>query len=163
MSRRLLATLALAVALLVTVPLAVMAASGGGAGRLDHQRFKFRVGDITTSSKTFHDVQGLSRLFVCARRAVSATVSVTARGGPFALRVNIDDDGNLHPGQARFQAGRHASSFSYTFVGAVGPFEADDGHSFAVQWRSVTGAPVEMRRGTVDLLFQDGSLGSLCQ
>jgi hypothetical protein len=149
---------AVVVAVLVTVPLVVMAASGGGTGRLDHQRFKFRTGEIATRSRDFHDVPGLNGMLVCARRGLSATVSVTAKGAPFSLLVRVDNGPTLQPGPVRFAgSGAATTSASYTWVGGVGPFEASDGHSFAVQWRSVTGGQVIMRKATFDLLFQDGT------
>jgi hypothetical protein len=143
-------------ALVMGVPIAVLAASGGGKGALDHQRFKFREGDITTTSQGFHDVLGLSGILVCAKAGVSVSVSATVRGGPVALRVKIDDGPTMHPGQARFDPGVGTSSFAYTWVNQVGTFEGSDGHAFDVQWRSATGAPVTMDRATVDILFQDG-------
>jgi hypothetical protein len=144
-----------AVAALIAVPLAVIASTGGGGGRLDHQRFRFRTGDITTTEKTLHDVPGLGAL-VCARGAVSAVVSVTAEGAPFALTVRLDDGPQLRPGVVQFAGGRNDST-AYTWVRGVGPFEANDNHAFSVQWKSLTGGPVTMHKATLDLLFKKGT------
>ena len=155
MSRRLVIGAAI-VMVLVSVPLAVMAASGGSGGALDRQRFGFFRGVITTRSTTFHNIPGATSGLICARGAVSAVVSVTASGGPFALLVRVDDGPVLHPGAVRF-AGGGIDSTSYTWVGAVGPFEANDHHSFAVQWKSATGQPVTLRKAVIDVLFRNGT------
>ena len=154
MNRRLM-IVAASVALLLAAPLAVLASSGGGGGRLDRQRFGFFRGVITTRSTTFHDVPGASGL-ICARGGVSAAVSVTTSGGPFALLVRIDNGPVLHPGAVRFSGGR-IDSTAYTWVGAVGPFEASDHHSFAAQWKSVTGRQVTLRKAVIDVLYQKGT------
>jgi hypothetical protein len=39
------------------------------------------------------------------------------------------------------------------------PFEADDTHRFDIQWQSQTGAPVTLRRGALNLLFERGTQG----
>jgi hypothetical protein len=144
------------VTLLVSAPLVVMAASGGSGGRLDRQRFGFFRGVITTRSTTFHDIPGANSGLICARGAVSANVSVTASGGPFALLVRVDNGLVLHPGAVRFSGGA-IDSTSYTWVGGVGPFEANDHHSFAVQWKSVTGRPVTLRKAVIDVLYRRGT------
>jgi hypothetical protein len=144
-----------AVAVLVVVPVVVLAATSGGGSPLDHQRFAWRTGDITTTSTTLHNVPGLSAL-VCARGAVSAAVSVTAEGAPFALTVRLDDGPQLRPGTVQFTGGRNDSK-AYTWVGGVGPFEANDNHAFAVQWKSVTGGPVTIHKATFDLLYKRGT------
>jgi hypothetical protein len=155
--RRRLIVVAVTMIVLVAVPLGVLAAVvGGGGGRLDHQRFKFRTGDITTTGTSLHDIPGLSGMLVCARGGLSVSVSVTAGGAPFALTVRIDNGPMMHPGVVRF-AGGGADSASYNWVRSVGPFEGSDGHSFAVQWKSVTGGPVTLHKATMDLLFQDGT------
>jgi hypothetical protein len=146
---------AAAVTVLVAVPLVVMAATGGAGSRLDHQRFTWRTGDLTTTSKTLRNVPGLNML-VCARGAVSAHVSVTAEGAPFALTVRMDDGPQLRPGTVQFAGGRNDST-AYTWVRGVGPFEANDNHAFAVQWKSVTGGPVTLHKATFDLLYKKGS------
>jgi hypothetical protein len=133
----------------------VLAASGGGGGRLDHQRFTFRTGDITTTSTTLHEVPGLGTV-VCARGAVTAAVSVTAEGASFAMTVRVDDGPMLHPGVVRFAGGRNDST-AYSWVRGVGPFEANDNHAFSVQWKSVTGGPVTIHKATLDLLFKKGT------
>ena len=139
----------------VAVPFAVLAAAAGGGSRVDHQRFAWRTGDITTTSTTLHNVPGLSGL-VCARGAVSALVSVTSEGAPFAMTVRLDDGPQLRPGVVRFAGGR-TDSTAYTWVRGVGPFEANDNHAFAVQWKSVTGGPVTMHKATFDLLYKKGT------
>jgi len=53
-------------------------------------------------------------------------------------------------------AGPH-DSFSFTFVNSVGPFEANDNHSFDVEWRSPTGAATTLERGTFNLRYQRGT------
>jgi hypothetical protein len=52
--------------------------------------------------------------------------------------------------------------FSFAFADHVAPFEENDFHLFEVQWRSLTGSPVTVRRGMVNLLFERGSLGPAC-
>jgi hypothetical protein len=143
------------VVVVVAVPLVVMAATGGGGSRLDHQRSKFRTGAITTTSKTLHDVAGLSAL-ICARGVVSANVSVTAEGAPFALTVRLDNGPQLRPGVVPFAGGRKDST-AYTWIRSVGPFEANDNHLFSVQWKSMTGGPVTLHKATVDLLYKKGT------
>jgi hypothetical protein len=44
-------------------------------------------------------------------------------------------------------------------VEATFPFEADDTHRFDVQWRSPAGVPVTLRRGLVNLLYEQGRQG----
>jgi len=50
-------------------------------------------------------------------------------------------------------------SFGFAFVQSVHPFEADDTNRFDVQWRSATGAPVTLRQGMLNVLFEDGTQG----
>jgi hypothetical protein len=147
------------VVLLVTVPIVVLAATGGGSGRTDRQRFRFRTGSISTSSTTWHDVPGLSGVLICAIKEVSATASVNVAGAPALFRVQVDTAAVFHPGAARFNPppGGVIESFSYTFVDSVGTFEGSDGHAISLQWRSVTGGRVTMTRGDVNLIFQSGT------
>lgn len=139
------------------VPAAVLAASGGASSSLDLQASKFTTSTATTSSKTFHPVPGLSGLNICALDQVTATLSVELNGAPAGFQVRVDGGGTMPPGAIRFvPAGAH-DSFSFTFVNKVGPFEADDHHSFDVEWRSPTGAATTLERGTFNLQYQRGT------
>jgi len=42
-------------------------------------------------------------------------------------------------------------------MNSVGPFEADDHHSFDVEWRSPTGAATTLERGTFNLQYEHGT------
>ena len=87
-------------------------------------------------------------------------VSVTVAGAPVQFRVVVDGvpEAPMKPGAARFVPSG-TESFSYTFVGRTAPFEADDSHSFDVQWRSPSGQPVTLRSGVLNILFQKGTQG----
>jgi hypothetical protein len=142
----------------VAVPVAVWAAitSGRYDGNLDRQRAKFRKTTITTSSTVWHSVPVLN-VTICAINEVSVTLSVNLTGGRARFRV-VGEQGNvIQPGAAEF-APTGVESFSYTFVTSVGTFEADDRHSLQVQWRSLTGAAVSMRRGEINVLYERGAL-----
>jgi len=39
----------------------------------------------------------------------------------------------------------------------VGPFEANDHHTFDVEWRSPTGAKTTLERGTFNLQYERGT------
>jgi hypothetical protein len=147
----------LAVAVVLGVPTAVQAASGGASSSLDLQASKFTTTTATTSSKTFHAIPGLSGLNICALHQVTATLSVELNGAPAGFQIRIIGDGTMQPGAVRFvPAGPH-DSFSFTFVNSVGPFEADDHHAFDVEWRSPTGAATTLERGTFNLQYQRGT------
>ncbi len=96
----------------------------------------------------------------CTVNQVTAMVNVTLEGGPARFRVVIDDvpEAPMIPDSARFRP-QGIESFSFDFVRGVHPFEADDTHHFAVQWRSGNGTPVTLRQGMLNLLFEDGTQG----
>ena len=54
--------------------------------------------------------------------------------------------------------GGTVDSFSYTFVTSLGTFEGDDRHTLRVQWRSVSGASVTLRRADLNVVYERGSL-----
>lgn len=146
-----------AVAVALGVPTAVLAASGGSSSSLDLQASKFTTTTAITSSKAFRPVQGLSGLNICALNQVTAALSVELNGAPASFQVRVDGGGTMAPGAVRFvPAGPH-DSFSFTFVRSVGPFEANDHHSFDVEWRSPTGAATTLERGTFNLQYQRGT------
>jgi hypothetical protein len=152
MNKRVAATGACLAAVAVTVPVAAVAVVGDFTGQVNRQALTFRAQPVTTQSTTFRPLPAISPL-TCSRGPVAVTVSMRLTGGPADLRVLIDSGGALHPGAVRFRPG--ASSF--TFVGRVRPFEASDGHSFDVQWRSPTGQRVTSGKATVVAQYRDPS------
>jgi hypothetical protein len=148
---------AVALAVAVGVPTAVLAASGGASSALDHQASKFTTTTQTISSSTFRAVSGLSGLTICALNQVTATVSVEITGAPASVQVRQDGGPIIQPGAVRFvPAGPH-DSFSFTFLANVSPFEANDHHVFDVEWRSPTGRSTTLERGTLNLQYQQGT------
>lgn len=147
----------LAAAVVLGVPAVVLAASGGTNSSLDLQRSKFTTTTATTSSRTFQPIPGLSGLNICALNQVTATLSVELNGAPAGFQIRIDGAGTMQPGAVRLvPAGPH-DSFSFTFVNSVAPFEANDNHSFDVEWRSPTGSATTLERGTFNLQYQRGT------
>jgi len=147
----------LAAVAVLGVPTVVLAASGGSSSSLDLQASKFTTTTATTSGKTFRPIPGLSGLTICALHQATATLSVELNGAPAGFQIRIDGGGTMSPGAVRFvPAGPH-DSFSFTFVQNVGPFEANDNHSFDVEWRSPTGAATTLERGTFNLQYQRGT------
>jgi hypothetical protein len=147
----------LAAAVVLGVPTAVLAASGGSSSSLELQASKFTDTTATTSSRTFRPIPGLSGLNICALHQVTATLSVELNGAPAGFQVRADGGGTMAPGAVRFvPAGPH-DSFSFSFVRSVGPFEANDHHTFDVEWRSPTGAATTLERGTFNLQYERGT------
>ena len=147
----------LAAAVVLGVPAVVLAASGGANSSLDLQRSRFTTTTATTSSRTFQPIPGLSGLNICALNQVTATLSVEINGAPAGFQIRIDAAGTMQPGAVRLvPAGPH-DSFSFTFVNSVAPFEANDNHSFDVEWRSPTGTATTLERGTFNLQYQRGT------
>jgi hypothetical protein len=147
------------VLLLAAVPAVVLAASGVFGSRLDRQSAKWTTSSATTSNTNWRNVPGLS-LTRCTLHQVTANLNVTVSGAPVRFRVIVDGvpEAPMRGGPARFVP-NGIESFSYSFVGRTAPFEADDTHSFTVQWRSTTGGPVRLRRGVLNLLYQRGEQG----
>jgi hypothetical protein len=145
--------------LLAAIPAVVLAASGVFGSALDRQSARWTTTSATTSSTAWRNVPRLS-LTRCTDNQVTAMISVTVRGAPVAFRGVIDGvpEAPMRPGSARFVPDG-TESFSYSFVARTAAFEADDTHRFDVQWRSPTGAPVTLRRGALNLLYQRGNQG----
>jgi hypothetical protein len=154
--RKLLVTIG-AAGVVLAVPAAVIAATGGYSSSVDLQASKFTTTPVTTSSTTFRPVPGLGGLTICALHQVTAALSVELNGAPAGFQIRVDGGGTASPGAVRFvPAGPH-DSFSFTFVRSVSPFEANDNHGFDVEWRSPTGAPTTLERGTLNLQYQRGT------
>ena len=148
-----------ALALVVAIPAVALAASGVLGGALERQAAKWTTTSVTTASTEWRNIPRLS-LTRCTVHQVTATLSVTVSGGPVQFRVITDSvpEAPMQPGAARFVP-NGAESFSFGFAGRTAAFEADDTHRFDVQWRSPTGAPVVLRRGALNLLFERGNQG----
>jgi len=153
----------LMLAFVAGVPTAVLAASGrpsssgGFSSSLNRQASKWTTTIATTSRKTFTPIPGLSGLNICALNQVTAALSVELNGAPAGFQIHVDDGPIMQPGKIRFvPAGAH-DSFSFDFVMSVGPFENNDHHVFDVEWRSPTGSPAVLERGTLNLQYQQGT------
>ncbi|HEX9375785.1 MAG TPA: hypothetical protein VGB19_06060 [Actinomycetota bacterium] len=143
---------------LVIVPAAVMAqdragkVSGSGVTRLSRQAFHFATGDAGTSSQSFTNIPGLGRE-VCATGSVMGTVSLNLSGGVVEVRlVDHAPGGNnvLHPSLAHFNPSAGTTSFSFSFVEALGSPHI---HTFNPEWRSTTGGPVNLHGGALVLQY----------
>jgi len=156
MRKLLVASLALAFA--VSVPTVVMAASGGfGPSSLDLQASEWTTSTVTTFSTTFRPIAALSGLNICALNQVTATFSAELSGAPAQFEILVDFGPTMLPGAVRFVPAGAADSFSFTFVRAVSTFENNDHHMFEVEWRSPSGAPTTLQRGTLNLQYQRGT------
>lgn len=143
----------------VLVPVAVWAGSDRLGSNLERQTGKWTTNNASTSSTSWRDVRGLRRISICSDNEVSATLGVTVSGAPVRFRVIIDTpEGPMRPAPARFVPDG-IESFSFTFVRPTIAFEADDTHSFSVQWRSPSGERVTMRSGVLNLLYERGDQG----
>jgi hypothetical protein len=153
----------LVLAFVAGVPSAVLAvssgmrSSGGFSSSLDLQASKWTTTSATTSSTTFTRIPGLSGLNICALNQVTAALSVELSGAPASFQIHVDGGPIMPPGKIRFvPAGPH-DSFSFDFVMSVSPFENNDHHAFDVEWRSPTGKPAVLERGTFNLQYQKGT------
>ncbi len=141
----------------VVVPATAFAAGGGFNSTLDQQSSKWSTTTVSTSSTSFVRIAGLSGLTICSLHQVTATLSVQLDGGQIGMQIRQDGGGLMQPGAVRFIPAGPQDSVSFTFVQETGPFEANDNHSFDVEWRSVTGAPVKLIKGDLNLQYQKGT------
>lgn len=156
MRKSLAVLVAFVVGMLVGIPVAVMAVTGDVEGALDRQTASFRSDPVSTSNTAWTDVPGLQTAPICAINEVSATVSISVNGAPVSVRMAMDDVPAFEPAVAYFDPRSGTTSFSYTFVANALDFEASDGHTFGVQWRSSTGGVVTLTRGDMNLLYEEG-------
>jgi hypothetical protein len=154
--------IALGAAVVVAGSVAVGATSGGqrvnpyGARALNRQTLGIISTSATTSRTNWQAVPnwGFSDgPWIQARSALSATLSVTVAGGPAAFKVVLEVGKHfvqrgMNP-PVVFNPGTGTESFSYTFVASLPP----SGETFNLYWRSPTGVPVTLRRGTVVLQY----------
>ena len=153
------AFIAAAVLVAVLVPVGVWAASDRVGSDLEHQTGKWTTNNAATSSTQWRNVPRLRAIAICSDNAVSATLGVRVSGAPVLFRVVIDTpEAPMRPAPARFVPDG-TESFSFTFVRPTIAFEADDTHSFSVQWRSPSGQQVTMTSGVLNLLYERGNQG----
>lgn len=143
----------------VAIPLAAYGASGASSSSLDQQSSRWTTDPITTTSRTFHVVPALSGTIICAEDQVTATLSVQGSDAPMGLQIRVDGGALMEPLAVRFSPNGSFDSTSFTFVIAVGTFEADDHHAFQVEWRSPTGAATSLLKGDLNLQYQTGTHG----
>jgi hypothetical protein len=142
-------------ALIVGLPLAVMAARNSMSSRVDHQKGVVRSGPASTSSRAWRNAPGL-RLNLCSIREVSATLSVNVTGAPVQFRILSDEVPTVSPSKVYFNPTRHQRSFSFTFLTSSSTFEGSDAHHFSAQWRSPTGSRAQLHGGTLNMVYQRG-------
>jgi hypothetical protein len=147
------------VAAAVLVPVAVWAAGTRLGSDLERQTGRWTTSHAATSSRAWRDTPSLRNLTICSRRAVTAMLGVTLEGARAHFRVIVDTpEAPMHPSVARFDPDGK-ESFSFLFVRRTGPFEADDTHSFTVQWRSPSGGRVMLTNAVLNLLYERGTQG----
>ena len=142
-------------AILVAVPLVVLAARNSISSRVDHQKGVVRTGRASTSSTSWRNAPDL-RLNVCSKKEVSATLSVTVTGAPVQFRILADETPVVSPTRVFFNPTHRQRSFSFTFLTSLSTFEGSDAHSFNAQWRSPTGGRATLHGATFNLVYQRG-------
>jgi hypothetical protein len=145
-----------AVALIAVTGWAAFAGSGGGRTPVRCMDSKWRTGELTTSSTTFHKVRGLvdspGSIF-----PIQIDVSATVSGAPVEFRVlntNVGDQTDVSkPGRTRFVpsgAGKDAFSYQWIEPNQVGAVHVTD---LRLQWRSPTGAAVHLWNGDMSVTY----------
>jgi hypothetical protein len=163
--RRLIISIAVTAAAAVAIPLVVLAAgSGRESGELDRQAAAWTSSPVSTSSRAWRTVPGLSFVAtgsgsntLCMLNELSVSLSADVHGAPVRFRVLMDGGPVLQPGPARFSGGAGKRTHTAMWVGHAGTFEALDRHALELQWRSPTGRPATLARGAVNVLFEDGA------
>jgi hypothetical protein len=146
-----------AVAIVASIPLAVLAASGGGNTAINCQTVKWRTAPLSTSSSSFVTISALKPT-VSSIFPMSISVSAVVSGDPVAFRLrDVSVAGNkvVAPGVAPFVTSpTGANSFAYTWTDP-GISAAVRGHQFLVQWKrtSAVGTSTLERADTV-VLYQ---------
>lgn len=159
MSSRKLLTFTVGLAVFASVPtVALLAAQGDGAEgqfKASKSAFAYRSAPFATTDTEFQPVPGLDDLEILGRDAATATFSGDFAGAPVEVRVVHVGRGPLEPGVASFAPGADGTSSSFDFVMPGGRGVAC--RTFAVEWRSPTGAQATLNHGTliVDYRFDD--------
>jgi hypothetical protein len=145
------------VAVVAAVPVAVLAATGGGNSAVNCQAVAWRTTAVSTSSSSFTTIGGLKPT-VNSIFPMSITVSAVVSGEPVAFRlrdVSVAGSKVVQPGIAPFVTnGAAANSFSYTWTDP-GIAAAVRGHQFLVQWRRTSGTGSStLQRADIVVVFQ---------
>lgn len=114
---------------------------------IDRQAFAATRGDPQTASTEFSGLPGLQGLGICAGRGFTATVSLELNGGPAEIRVGVDGR-TLSPGPITVGPGVN----TYVFGDRV---SGGKGHTAGVEWRSLTGQPVTLDSGSLQILYAE--------
>jgi hypothetical protein len=146
-------------AVIVAIPLVVLASRSSLTSRVDHQKGVVRHGKVSTSSTAWRQAPGL-HLNVCAKKEVSAALSVTVTGAPVQFRLLYDAVPAVSPAKVYFNPTRRQRSFSFTFLSFSSTFEGSDAHNFTAQWRSPTGRKATLHGATLNLVYQRGGGGT---
>jgi hypothetical protein len=142
--------LAATAALVVAIPVAVLAATGHGSTPVNCIASQFRTDPVSTSSPDWHLVPGL-RTLITQVRPVVINASALIAGAPVEFRVRTVNGGDQHltsaPGPTRFVPGNNrANSFAYQWIDR-GNGGSPHGLDVRLEWRSPSGQPVHMLRG----------------
>jgi hypothetical protein len=143
-----------------------LAAAGHHHGGSSGRRFEGAIGDqvvasvrevVETTSKDWVDVAGLD-ISICEKGPVTESFSAEVSGGPVRVRIvhgghHSGEVAPLAPGPARFPAGARPESVESTFGFAAGA-GGEDIHEFQVQWKSPSGAAIQMKHALVRLLYK---------
>ena len=147
--------LGLVVGALVAVPVVVFGASGQVSSGLFQQDTVWQTTAVSTVSQSYEDVSGMVSTFVCADTGTTVDVSGVLAGGKATLRVQATVFGGggtvvLTPDSLTVDP-KIQQVFSFTFVA----LELSPGSTFALQWKSNSGAVVTLRKAT--MVIQHGN------
>lgn len=136
---------------------AAQSSSGGGhfGGRSNFQGLVYLTEPATTMSTEFEVLRGLSLDSINqfgARGPIVVALSVEAQGAPVEFRVTATGEREMKPGVVTFDPGAGSDARSFTF-GYKGTRKARC-HYYAVEWRSPTGAEVQVTRGSAHLTLR---------
>lgn len=123
--------------------------------RVDRQAGRSTASPRSTTARTYSDVPGLA-LGIGAKGRVTVTVSALLQGAPVELRVFESHPGgpvggrSIQPGAVTIRpSSQRFLSFTWTTSSTSSCSEF-----LSLQWRSVTGERVTMRKGVIQTLYR---------
>lgn len=132
-----------------------------GRGYHINRQAVFTLSETTsTEAVEFEQVSGLSGKTITAKGGVSAALSVTTSGGAGSFRIRDSQGRILVPGEFKVEQSDDATSHSFTFAGDLG--RGADCHTFLVEWRATSGAPITLEEAAITFTYNhdDTSRGS---